>query len=218
MPGVLQEALWEQRLGRRRYAGQVRDWTQGAASQECQGSPAKDQRLGRGKGEVSPPGFSTALRTSWFRRLASRTVRQQGFPCLWNFVTAALERRQKPRLCFPDATQISNGRHELSPPQNTLPIVWLSIHTKNVHVCTCVGSAASTVSASLQTHGLQPARFLCPWASPGENTGVGCHALLQGIFPTHGSNPGPLAVQADSLSSELPGKPQETWGEFQGRF
>ena len=102
------------------------------------------------------------------------------------------------------------------PPQNTLPIVWLSIHTKDVHVCTCVGSVASTVSASLQTRGLQPARFLCPWASPGENTGVGCHALLQGIFPTHGSNPGPLAVQADSLSSELPGKPQETWGEFQG--
>ena len=27
--------------------------------------------------------------------------------------------------------------------------------------------------------------------SPGKNTGVGCHALLQGIFPTQGSNPGP---------------------------
>ena len=26
--------------------------------------------------------------------------------------------------------------------------------------------------------------------SPGENTGVGCHALLQGIFPIQGSNPG----------------------------
>ena len=29
-------------------------------------------------------------------------------------------------------------------------------------------------------------RFLCPWDSPGKNTGVGCHALLQGIFPTQG--------------------------------
>ena len=30
--------------------------------------------------------------------------------------------------------------------------------------------------------------------SPGKNTGVGCHALLQGIFPTQGSNPGlPIA-------------------------
>ena len=27
-----------------------------------------------------------------------------------------------------------------------------------------------------------PAWLLCPWASPGKNTGVGCHALLQGIF------------------------------------
>ena len=35
-------------------------------------------------------------------------------------------------------------------------------------------------------------RFLCPWASPGKNTGVGYHFLLQGIFPTQGSNPGVL--------------------------
>ena len=30
------------------------------------------------------------------------------------------------------------------------------------------------------------------WDSPGKNTGVGCHALLQGIFLTQGSNPGLL--------------------------
>ena len=36
------------------------------------------------------------------------------------------------------------------------------------------------------------ARLLRPWDSPGKNTGVGCHALLQGIFPTQGSNPGLL--------------------------
>ena len=28
------------------------------------------------------------------------------------------------------------------------------------------------------------------WDSSGNNTGMGCHALLQGIFPTQGSNPG----------------------------
>ena len=33
-------------------------------------------------------------------------------------------------------------------------------------------------------------RFLCPLNSPGKNTRVGCHALLQGIFPTQGLNPG----------------------------
>ena len=31
-------------------------------------------------------------------------------------------------------------------------------------------------------------RLLCPRDSSGKNTGVGCHALLQGIFPTQGSN------------------------------
>ena len=44
----------------------------------------------------------------------------------------------------------------------------------------------------LQPRGLQPARFLCLWDSPGKNTGVGCRGLLQGIFPTQGSNPGLL--------------------------
>ena len=36
------------------------------------------------------------------------------------------------------------------------------------------------------------ARLLCPWDSPGKNTGVGCHFLLQDIFPTQGWNPGLL--------------------------
>ena len=38
----------------------------------------------------------------------------------------------------------------------------------------------------------KPARLLCPWDSPGKNTGVGCHFLLQGISPTQGSNLGLL--------------------------
>ena len=32
--------------------------------------------------------------------------------------------------------------------------------------------------------------LLCPWDSPGKNTEVGCHPLLQGIFPNQGLNPG----------------------------
>ena len=43
--------------------------------------------------------------------------------------------------------------------------------------------------------------------SPGKNTGVGCHALLQGIFPTKGLMPGLLHLQAGSLPSESPRKP-----------
>ena len=42
----------------------------------------------------------------------------------------------------------------------------------------------SVVSNSFCPHGLQPARLLCPWDFPGKNTGVGCHFLLQGIFPS----------------------------------
>ena len=49
----------------------------------------------------------------------------------------------------------------------------------------------SVMSDSLQPHGLQSARPLCQWNSPG-NTGVGCYSLLQGISPTQGSNPGLL--------------------------
>ena len=36
----------------------------------------------------------------------------------------------------------------------------------------------------LRRYELQPTRLLCPWDSPGKNTGVGCHALLPGIFLT----------------------------------
>ena len=35
---------------------------------------------------------------------------------------------------------------------------------------------------TLPSHRLQPARVLCPWDSPGKNTGVGCHFLLQGTY------------------------------------
>ena len=35
-----------------------------------------------------------------------------------------------------------------------------------------------------------PTRLLCPWHSPGKNTEVGSHSILEGIFPTKGSNPG----------------------------
>ena len=48
----------------------------------------------------------------------------------------------------------------------------------------------SVVSDSLRPRGLSPTRLLRPWDSPGKNTGVGCHFLLQGVFPTQGSNSG----------------------------
>ena len=54
----------------------------------------------------------------------------------------------------------------------------------------CVSVNCLVVSDSLQPQGLEPARLLCPWDSPGKNTEVGYHVLLQGIFLTQGLNPG----------------------------
>ena len=62
--------------------------------------------------------------------------------------------------------------------------------TLNILVTTECVLSLSGMSDSLWPHGLQPARLLCPRDSPGKNTGVGCHALLQGIFPIQGLDPG----------------------------
>ena len=43
----------------------------------------------------------------------------------------------------------------------------------------CHCQVASVVPDSVQPHRRQPTRLLCPWDSPGKNTGVGCHFLLQ---------------------------------------
>ena len=50
--------------------------------------------------------------------------------------------------------------------------------------------SCSVMSDSLLHRGLWPTSLLCPWNSPGKNTGVGCHSLLQGIFLTQGLNLG----------------------------
>ena len=45
--------------------------------------------------------------------------------------------------------------------------------------CCCCCLVASVLSDSVQPHRRQPTRLPCPWDSPGKNTGVGCHFLLQ---------------------------------------
>ena len=78
----------------------------------------------------------------------------------------------------------------------------------SVHVH--VSAVTSAVSGSLQHYRLQRTRLLCPWDSPGKNTGVGCHFLLQGTFPTQGSNPSLLGLlhwQVGSLPLAPPEKP-----------
>ena len=81
--------------------------------------------------------------------------------------------------------------------------------SRTIFVCVCAKSLHSCLT--LRPHGLKPARLLCPWDSPGKNAGVGCHALLQGIFPAQESNPCLLPLPhwlAGSLQLALPEKPQ----------
>ena len=60
-------------------------------------------------------------------------------------------------------------------------------------VCvTCMGTMYIRAKSLSHVQLSVPARLLSPWDSPGKNTGVGCHALLQGVFLTQGSNPGLL--------------------------
>ena len=80
-----------------------------------------------------------------------------------------------------------------------LSIPWLRTFSneKNLFICLSLSKwkwkwSRSVVSDSLRPPGLQPTRVLSPWDSPGKNTRVGCHFLLQGIFPTQGSNLGLL--------------------------
>ena len=70
----------------------------------------------------------------------------------------------------------------------------------------CPESGVCVVSNSLQPRGLQPTGLLCPWDFPGKNTGVGCHFLLQGIFPAQELNLCLLNWQVDSIPLSHLGK------------
>ena len=59
-------------------------------------------------------------------------------------------------------------------------IFFSSCHSSGVKLCCCYCcEVASVVSNSVRPHRQQLTRLLHPWDSPGKNTGVGCHFLLQ---------------------------------------
>ena len=72
------------------------------------------------------------------------------------------------------------------------------------HSCCLVAQSHLTL---LWPCGQYPARLLCPWDFPGKSTGVGCHFLLQGIFPTQVSNTHLLHWQAHPLLLSHQGSP-----------
>ena len=69
--------------------------------------------------------------------------------------------------------------------------------------------ACRVLSDSLQPHGLQPDRLVCPWNFLGKNTGVGCHFLHQHVSLTQGLNPH-LTLWADSLPVSHRRSPSQT--------
>ena len=68
----------------------------------------------------------------------------------------------------------------------------LSLHCRGMQVLSLVWELLSYMpQVKVISHvRLRPHRLYSPWNSPGQNTGLGGLALLQGIFPTQGSNPG----------------------------
>ena len=71
-----------------------------------------------------------------------------------------------------------------------IPLTGAKQNPTEIPLHTKLSISHSVVSDFLQPHGLKPTRLLYPWNSPGKNTGMGCHSLLQEIFPTQASNSG----------------------------
>ena len=66
--------------------------------------------------------------------------------------------------------------------------VWEALDSLSVSQTVCALCLVIQPCLSLPPHGLWPVRLLCPRDFSGKNTGVGCHSLLQEIFPTQGLN------------------------------
>ena len=95
------------------------------------------------------------------------------FVYLWVFFSAAAAAAKLLQSC-PTLYDPIDG----SPPaiNNNMGYIHLSL---SCCCCCCCCSGASVVSNSVRPHRRQPTRLCPPWDSPGKNTGVGCHFLLQ---------------------------------------
>ena len=82
--------------------------------------------------------------------------------------------------------------------------------------CCCCCEVASVVSESVRPHRRQPTRLPCPWDSPGKNTGVGCHFLLQCMKVKSESEVAQSCpTPSDPMDCSLPGS--SVYGIFQAR-
>ena len=113
---------------------------------------------------------------------------RMSFPSLQNWIGFGIEDCMKPFPPFDNYFASFNA--------DSVIILWLS------RCCYLVVELMQTLCNPY------PTRLLSPWNSPGKNTGVGCHALLQGISPTQGLKPHLLNFhcQVGSLMLPPPGK------------
>ena len=83
--------------------------------------------------------------------------------------------------------------------------------------CCCCCYVASVVSDSVRPQRGQPTRLPCPWDSPGKNTGVGCHFLLQCLKVKSESEVAQSCpTLSDPVDCSLPGS--SIHGIFQARI
>ena len=75
-------------------------------------------------------------------------------------------------------------------PSIDLLMCWNDPQNSGKHFSLVTFPESESESCSVVFNSLQPHGLYSPWNSPGQNTGVGSRFLLQGIFPTQGSNPG----------------------------
>ena len=74
------------------------------------------------------------------------------------------------------------------PPPQLHPVKFAASSRACRSLQSCHCSCSVTKSCPTLYDPTEPTRLLCPWDSPGKNTEVGCHFLLQGIFLMQGSN------------------------------
>ena len=86
----------------------------------------------------------------------------------------------------------------------------------SVTCCCCCCYVTSVMSNSVRPRRRQPIRLPCPWDSPGKNTGVGCHFLLQCMKVKSESEVAQSCpTLSDPMDCSLPGS--SVHGIFQAR-
>ena len=94
---------------------------------------------------------------------------------------------------FEQTPEDSGGQRSLACPQPmVMQRVRCDLVTEQQEPLVITSASLLSVKITVISNSLRPHGLYRPWKSPGQNTAVGSLSLLQGIFPTQGSNPGPL--------------------------